>query len=65
MIFTERLPPPRMIQGRATIRLSTEIGRPSSCAKSVPPPIIWPVSARVSSAEAKDRRETPISSRTA
>ena len=40
------------------------MGRPLGRARAVTPPIIMPVSSRVSAAEAKDARDTPISPRT-
>ncbi len=52
----DRLPPPSTIRSRPITRASTQIGSPGGRPNTVTPPISWFVSARVSSAEAKEAR---------
>ena len=61
----DRLPEPRITESRARICWSTYIGMSSGRAKGVTPPIIMPVTSRVSSGDAKDTLDTSIKPLTA
>jgi len=54
-----------MIQSRSSTRASTKIGSPGGSPNAVTPPTVIPVSARISSGDAKEHFAAPRRSRTA